>query len=80
MIEIGIPHFFTSILFITAAVVGLGLLRDEMRDRRAAKSARRDILRCRGCGAVVRLQSREVIQTCPGCSTSVRRGRDRRLG
>ena len=37
MIDIGIPQFFTAILLLSAAVVGLGILREELRERRLSK-------------------------------------------
>ncbi len=80
MIDIGIPQFFTAILLLSAAVVGLGILREELRERRLSKGVRRDVVRCRICGSVHRLEGRDVVQPCPRCGSFIRQGRDRRLG
>ena len=80
MIELDIPQFCTLILFAVAAVVGLGALVDELRERHVAKELRRNILRCRICGTAYRKKGRDAVQGCPECSSPNPCRRDRRLG
>ena len=50
MIELDLPQFFVMILSIVAVGTGLGILVDELRERRMVREVRRNILRCRICG------------------------------
>lgn len=80
MIELGMSQFFALILISVAAMAGLSVGWDHLRDRSAAKAVRRNTVRCRICGAAYRREGEPRIQQCPDCGSSNRRGRDRRLG
>ena len=80
MIELDVPQFCILILVTVAVVVGFGALLDEIRERRIAKEVRRNILRCRICGAAYQKRGSDTVQRCPDCSSLNPCRRDRRLG
>lgn len=80
MIEVGMSQFFALVLVAVAAMAGLSVCWDKVQDRRAVRAVRRNSVRCRICGAAYRRNRGAVLQTCPDCGSSNRRGRDRRLG
>ena len=80
MIEFELGHVFTFVLFVTFVAVGCGYLLEEWRERRLARSARRETVRCRICGAASLRVGHRPVQECPECGNSNRTGRDRRLG
>ena len=80
MIELDIPQFCTLILVTVAVVVGLGVLVDELRERRMSREVRRNIMRCRICGTVYRKEGQDAVQSCPECASPNPCSRDRRLG
>lgn len=80
MIELDLPQFFVMILSMVALGTGLGILVDELRERRMVREVRRNILRCRICGTAYRKEGQEAVQPCPECASPNPCGRDRRLG
>lgn len=80
MIELEASQFFTVLLAIALAGAAAILLFDLLSERRLAKRARRNTLRCRICGIAYRRQGAQTVQPCPECGSPNRRGRDRRLG
>ncbi|HJM64332.1 MAG: hypothetical protein CMN05_09405 [Roseibacillus sp.] len=80
MIELDLPQFFVMILALVAVGTGLGILVNELRERRVVREVRRNILRCRICGTVYRKEGQDTVQSCPECASLNPCGRDRRLG
>ena len=81
MIELDLPQFFVMILSMVALGTGLGILVDELRERRMVREVRRNILRCRICGTAYRKEEgQDAVQSCPECASPNPCSRDRRLG
>mgnify|MGYP001264118836 FL=1 len=80
MIELDLPQFFVMILSMVALGTGLGILVDELRERRMVREVRRNILRCRICGTAYRKEGQDAVQSCPECASPNPCSRDRRLG
>ena len=80
MIELSLPQFFVMILFVVVGGAGLGILVDELRERRLLRQVRRNMMRCRICGTPYRKEGEDAIQSCPECASPNPSGRDRRLG
>ena len=80
MIGLDLTQFFVMILFLVVGGAGLGVLVDELRERRMFREVRRNIMRCRICGTAYRKEGQEAVQSCPECASPNPCSRDRRLG
>ena len=80
MIELDLTQFFVMILSVALGGAGLGVLVDELRERRMSREVRRNIMRCRICGTVYRKEGQDAVQSCPECASPNPCSRDRRLG
>ena len=81
MIGLDLTQFFVMILSVGVGGAGLGVLVDELRERRMFREVRRNIMRCRICGTAYRKEGQqEAVQPCPECASPNPCSRDRRLG
>ncbi len=80
MIGLDLTQFFVMILSVVVGGAGLGVLVDELRERRMFREVRRNIMRCRICGTAYRKEGQEAVQPCPECASPNPCSRDRRLG
>ena len=81
MIGLDLTQFFVMILSVVVGGAGLGVLVDELRERRMFREVRRNIMRCRICGTAYRKEEgQDAVQSCPECASPNPCSRDRRLG